>query len=98
MELVFIGDIVEKNGKTVKENNLKKVHNIPVGSLVEIDYENDEEYKGVRLYVVCLTRDCDGTPLYNLCHNKTKTKVDKEGFRNYDWVGGFAEHSLKVIK
>lgn len=65
----FVGDIVETNGKTVKENNLNKNHNIPLKSLVEIvNMEENEEgsENGLRLFVVGHSRDCDGTPLYDL--------------------------------
>jgi hypothetical protein len=57
----FLSDMIEDNGKSVKENNMEKNHNIPIGSLVEI------KETGERLYVCMQTRDCDGTPLYALC-------------------------------
>lgn len=44
-------------------------HNIPLGSIVEIvfqDSDNDSDTFGLRLFVVQHTRDCDGTPLYGL--------------------------------
>ena len=89
-------DIVESNGKTIKENNLDKKHNIPIGSLVEfIGYEN---YEGVRMYIVSHDRDCDGTPLYSLSADKTDVKREREGFANWNWVHGCSEDSLKVIK
>lgn len=69
--VLAVGDIVEKNGKTVRENNMAMGHNIPIGTLVEVEY--DEGYgKGAysksraRLFVVEHNRDCDGTPLYSL--------------------------------
>lgn len=76
-DLIFIGNIVEENGKTVRQNNMEKKHNIPLGSLVEIickDSEDDEpgEHRhGLRLFVTGHTRDCDGTPLYALAYTKT---------------------------
>lgn len=71
MGIIVVHDIVEENGKTVKENNLAKQHLIPLGTLVEITYENEFEepedrVKGLRLFVVNHSRDCDGTPLYDL--------------------------------
>lgn len=74
MQGLFIGDLVQENGKTVKENNLELVHNVPVGSLVEITYESEyeepsERVKGLRLFVVKHSRDCDGSPLYALSHS-----------------------------
>ena len=62
MNTIFVADIVEKNGLTVRENNLKVKHKIPLGSLVEVDIEGHEE-NGVRLFVISHDRDCDGTPL-----------------------------------
>lgn len=73
MDLVFAGDIVEENGKSVRENNLERQHRIPLGTLVEI-FEDDplqeDSYHRLRLYVVDHARDCDGTPLYSLSFNK----------------------------
>lgn len=66
-----VADFVEKNGKTVRENNKNKQHALPLGSLVEIlpDSSRDED-SGLRLYVVGHGRDCDQTPLYNLSFRK----------------------------
>jgi len=94
--IIFIHDLVEKNGKTIKENNLKLKHKIKIGTLVEII--NCENYEGVRLYVVYHSRDCDGTPLYNLCADKTNLQKEDNGFYNYKWENGFPEESLKPIK
>jgi len=70
MKDVFVGNIVEENGLTVKENNLKIQHKIPLGTLVELqieEYEEDEKYLGrMRLYVNEHSRDCDGTPIYRV--------------------------------
>ena len=74
-QVVFVGDIVEENGKTVKENNTARVHQIPLGSLVEITC--DGELNGLRLFVVHHSRDCDGEPLYDLSFEKTaKERVE----------------------
>lgn len=69
MNTIFVADVVEKNGLTVRENNLKAEHKIPLGSLVEVDIEGHEE-NGVRLFVISHDRDCDGTPLYTLSFDK----------------------------
>jgi hypothetical protein len=68
---INVADIVEENGKTIRENNLEKTHDIPIGTLVEVKY--DEWYGDgacekvhARLWVIGHSRDCDGTPLYNL--------------------------------
>ena len=55
--------------KTVRENNLDKTHDIPFGTLVEIDCESDDEH-GCRMFVVEHQRDCDGSVMYGLSHNK----------------------------
>ena len=73
---MLIQNIIEENGLTVKENNQKKIHNIPIGTLVEIIYDDrcdgEEENPtfGCRLFVVAHHHDCDGTPLYELSFNK----------------------------
>ena len=72
---MLIQNTIEENGLTVKENNQKKIHNIPIGTLVEIIYDDgcDEEENptfGCRLFVVAHHYDCDGTPLYELSFNK----------------------------
>ena len=61
MSIIMIHNLVQENGKTIKENNLEKMHKIPIGSLVEIEGSKE------RLYVCQQIRDCDGTPLYALC-------------------------------
>ena len=73
--IIMVHELVEDNGKTIKENNLEKQHTIPLGALVEIkDDDSDcypEDYRnGLRLFVVAHRRDCDGTPLYSLSFNK----------------------------
>ncbi len=66
-----ISSVVEKNSKTIRENNMEKMHAIPVGTLVEVKYD---EWHGdgacskvhARLFVIEHARDCDGTPMYTL--------------------------------
>ena len=97
-EVLFIGDIVESNGKTIRQNNLEKKHNINLGELVEVKYE---EWHGngacekihARLWVVSHGRDCDGTPLYSLSAYKTENIA----WQLHDIRTGFAEESLTVI-
>lgn len=91
---LFVHDIVEENGKTVRENNLEKKHNIPIGSLVEIKDSRE------RLYVCQQIRDCDGTPLYSLCM-KDDLALDFEDILNRihsSWDGGYSEENLKIIE
>jgi hypothetical protein len=79
---VVLGDIIEENGRTIRENNLMVAHKFPLGTLVKITGKEhfdehgdpdatDKPYlpprpNGARLYVVEHLRDCDGTPLYRL--------------------------------
>ncbi len=73
-----ISDIVESNGKTVKQNNMEQSHTIPLGSLVEILGDENDDDTGLRLFVVHHGRDCDGTPLYGMSFKKdAKEKMDK---------------------
>jgi len=110
--IVFLGDVVENNGKTLKENNLTISHNIPLESLVEVTDENGEP--GLRLYVVAHLRDCDGTPLYGLATNPKLRKepvykrVDNSSDELLKWAfsihrkmsidGGYSEKMLTIIK
>ena len=69
MKYINVADIVEPNGKTIRENNMEKQHNLRVGDLVEV---KTDEWKGdgacmkihARMFIVWCGRDCDGTPLY----------------------------------
>lgn len=89
---IHICDLVnKKTGKTGRETNAEKTHQIPVGTLVELE-------SGVRLFVVSHDRDCDQTPLYGLCHDKEDTVVEREGFANRKWDHGYSEESLTVIE
>lgn len=66
--LKFVHNIVEANGKTIKENNLEKTHSFPISSLVEIDYEGDPRH-GIRALVASHDRDFDGSVMYGLTLN-----------------------------
>lgn len=66
-----VADIVESNGKTVRENNTELTHKYPIGSLVKVSLSRESPggsyIKGEAvLYVIRHERDCDGTPLYGL--------------------------------
>ena len=80
-----------KTGKTYRQENSELVHNIPLGTLVELE-------TGARLFVVHLTRDCDMTPLYDLSPYQDDTEQKIDGFRNMKWIGSYPEYSLKVIE
>lgn len=56
--------IVGEDGTTRKERNMELQHELQLLTLVEI---KSGSMAGLRLFVQNFTRDCDGTPLYNLC-------------------------------
>ena len=65
--------LIEKNGKSIQQNNLNKPHNIPLGTIVHVEFnqtilqDKNVFIKGhANLFVVKHTRDCDGEPLYTL--------------------------------
>ena len=62
-------EVKNADGVTEKELNLKKTHKFPIGSLVEVAVYYLDEY-GCRLFVVEHSRDCDGSPLYDLSFNR----------------------------
>lgn len=102
---IFVGDIVEENGLSIKENNLTLQHTIPIGTLVEITYDSqydepDEKTCGLRLFVVNHSRDCDGTPLYDLSFDKKSYKeweqLDKK-VKQRDFENSMDEALTKAI-
>jgi hypothetical protein len=75
------------SGPTIKEENLQKKHNIPIGTLVEVKYDiwfgNGACGKThARLWVIDHNRDCDRTPLYILAD---KTRQDLEEVFHIDF-------------
>lgn len=64
-DLINFSDLVESNGNTVRQNNLMLDHNIPIGTMVEIIFEEDQQH-GMRVFIAEHSRDCDGTPTYGL--------------------------------
>jgi len=95
MKLINIADMKNpETGKTYREENNEKIHNIPLGTLVEVG-------EGLRLFVVQHDRDCDGTPLYSLSFDK-KWKPDMFGeqfktFARWAIDSGYSEDCLKVV-
>ncbi len=93
--LFFIHDMVNpRTGKTYKQENLELMHNIPIGTLVEVKF--DRWYgEGAcmkvhaRLWVVAHDRDCDGTPLYIISQWR-----EPEFGRIHDAFHGFVEDRL----
>lgn len=86
----LIHDIIEENGKTVRENNLAKPHNIPIGALVELVNDEDGVRVGARAFVILHRRDCDGTPLYSLALRKDETDLHRMDH-------GWPEDALKAV-
>lgn len=107
MEKAFnFADLISSDtGKTFREENEEKKHNIPLGTLVEVDVDDyylENPKKGLRLFVVSHDRDCDGTPLYSLSFNKN-WKKDKYGekfelLNKAQIDSGYDENSLKIVK
>lgn len=74
VEIINFADIVVgPNGENVREMNAKLVHQIPLGVLVKVSYEDyGDEHEGMaaevrvegRMWVVFQGRDCDAEPLY----------------------------------
>jgi hypothetical protein len=105
MNYIYFGDIVEANGRTIRENNTEIPHNLRVGQLVEVKY--DEWHGGgacskvhARLWIVLCGRDCDGTPLYWLaatqCYDYGRLTVIERMMVGAK--GGFAESSLTPVQ
>jgi len=76
-------DIGDPEKITYREINNSKSHNYSVGSLVELD-------SGCRLFVARHTRDCDGTPLYNLTHEAQ----GQDPLNQQLWINGISEYSI----
>ena len=78
MNIVNVADLKNpETGLTYRQENNARQHLYAINSLVE-----PEDEGGVRLFVVEHTRDCDGTPLYNLSYVpavKIPTKKDYKG-------------------
>lgn len=96
---ILFSSIVEKNGKTVRENNMEVGHNIPIDTLVEVKYDTWHGNGAcskvhARLFVVGHDRDCDGSPLYCLAPSPGVFEdIDPPGL-----VAGFGEESLTPVE
>jgi hypothetical protein len=106
MDAINIADLRNpKTGKTYREENNSKPHQIPLGTLVEIDFDDsglESPKKGLRLFVVKHYRDCDGTPLYALSFMKDwKPDMYGESYKilaDAATDSGYSEDSLKVVR
>jgi hypothetical protein len=83
----LLRNMVEENGRTIKQNNMERKHAIPIDTLVELE-------NGVRMFVTKHTRDCDGTPLYALAEYQT---TSEEGTPIY-LSTGHGEDGLRIVK
>lgn len=84
-----IADLKDPNdpqGRTYRQVNNATPHKFGLGVLVEVD-------DGVRLFTAKHTRDCDGTPLYSLTHEKR----DDDFLNTMYWVHGFSEDDMKAV-
>ena len=93
--MLVLHDLVESNGKTIRQNNMAKEHNIPLGTLVEVKFHQWLGHGAcqkihARLFVVGHNRDCDGTPLYSIGRWTSFPKIDSHS--------GFTEDRLSVIE
>lgn len=97
----MVADIIEENGKTIRQNNLEKSHMIPLGALVEVTYESsydEDSMCGVRMFVVKHSRDCDGTPLYDLSFDKNAQKEVEDLEQQLERVHGEEYRLCMLIK
>ena len=103
MNIVRFSDIVETNGKTIRENNLELQHKIPIGTLVEVktsEWLGDGACEKIhaRWFVAMHGRDCDGTPLYGLA---ARLPLPDKNSPMYWWTFrgfGYSEESLTVLE
>ncbi len=84
--MLNVADIVDpKTNKTFRQMNSELKHNIPIGTLVELE-------NGIRLHIIKHNRDCDQTPLYSLGMLDDSDDVLGKFFH------GYCEDSLTVVK
>lgn len=107
--LVAVHDLIDSDtGQSFREMNLEKTHAIPLGTLVEIQSGSNEEDcewgngDGARLFVISHSRDCDGTPLYNMVHRLqdsggTSSKQSLLNRMSKPVINGYSGDSLKII-
>lgn len=88
-QFINVADLVNtKTGKTWRQENSELQHNIPLGSLVELE-------TGERLFVIKHNRDCDQTPMYSLGMNHEINREDNMFSKLHH---GYSEESLKVVE
>lgn len=87
VNIADLKDPSDPKGRTYRQVNNSTPHKFGLGLLVEIDGE-------VRLYIAKQTRDCDGTPLYSLTHEK---REDDYPLNEMYWVHGFSEDVMEAV-
>jgi DNA-directed RNA polymerase subunit RPC12/RpoP len=101
--MFMVHDLVEKNGRSIRENNEAIQHKIPLGALVEAKYDEwfgDGACQKVhaRLWVVQHSRDCDGSPLYTLSRYKSVDLSTQMARMMAQIKTGLTEDQLKPIE
>ncbi len=86
-EMIILHNLVEDNGKTIRENNLERSHKYPKGTLIEVE-------GGARMFVYKQTRDCDGSPLYTLTWDRDFENAELNRCMAY----GFGEEGMILIE
>lgn len=97
------GTNIQNFSKWSRENIPKPDHQIPIGTLVEVKFD---EWFGdgacwkvhARLWVVSHDRDCDGTPLYALSKHRDIDRHDKSTWAMGVLFCGYDEESLTPIE
>jgi len=93
-EILIAHNIPDKNGVSKKDRNLLIHHSYKVGEMAQLK-------DGVRLHIVKLVRDCDGTPLYELSADKNDTEwgvsFNQHNHRQRTWVGPYSADSICVV-
>lgn len=97
----YLYDLIEENGKTIRENNLEEPHAIPMKTLVEVDFPDNPSH-GLRAFVCEQTRDFDGSPTYSLYYSSDFETLEiiqsaNEVLGHYVVQSGFHEHALHII-
>ena len=99
----MFSEIVEENGKTIRQNNLELKHKYPIGTLVEFEVDHcgsgNAFIKGkAQAYVCHQGRDCDGSPLYDMCLWRPDMWEDL-GYSTEEWsrqTNGLSPRSLSM--
>ena len=104
-EILTLHDIVDpKTGTTIKEENLKIKHNIPLYTKVkylartgQYDEQGNDVREEVTKYVLYHARDCDGTPLYVIGEKDQPVWEIENKFYNRYVIKGIAEKWLTIV-